>query len=340
MKLLIFTQKVDRNDQTLGFFHSWIKELSYKAESVSVICLYKGDFDLPKNVKVFSLGKERGISKIGYIINLYKYLLNLSGSYDKVFVHMNEEYILLLGLYWKIKRIPVYLWRNHPRGSFLTKIAVFLSNKVFYTSKGSFTSASSKSYSMPVGIDTDIFKPILGVIRKKYSICMVGRVSKIKNIDLALEAINRLVVQAVQTSIVIIGPVSDSDSDYFTLLKNYVADKKLQKVVTFMPGVSPDKLPEIYSSFELCLNLTEEGSFDKTIVEATACGAVPIVLGSSFNDLLPEICITKNSAEEVAISIEKLIRADEQIKINRELEDFVKKQSLQALMQKLTAELK
>ena len=58
MKLLICTQKVDTNDDNLGFFHDWIKEFARHCEKVTVICLYKGEYGLPKNVIVKSLGKE------------------------------------------------------------------------------------------------------------------------------------------------------------------------------------------------------------------------------------------------------------------------------------------
>ncbi|MEK7538915.1 MAG: hypothetical protein AAB552_03680 [Patescibacteria group bacterium] len=58
MKLLILTQKVDQNDDILGFFHGWIREFAKHAEQVTVIALGVGEYDLPKNVRVFSLGKE------------------------------------------------------------------------------------------------------------------------------------------------------------------------------------------------------------------------------------------------------------------------------------------
>ena len=67
MKLLILTQKVDKEDPVSGFFHGWILELSKRFEKVSVICLEKGNFNLPKNVEVFSLGKESGRSRIKYV---------------------------------------------------------------------------------------------------------------------------------------------------------------------------------------------------------------------------------------------------------------------------------
>src|SRR3989344_839285 len=108
MKLLIFTQKVDKNDSTLGFFHTWIMEISKKVESVSVICLGVGEYNLPKNVTVYSLGKDQIdtystkyiVRKIRYIINFYKYLFLIKGSYNRVFIHMNEEYAPLAGWYW------------------------------------------------------------------------------------------------------------------------------------------------------------------------------------------------------------------------------------------------
>jgi hypothetical protein len=67
MKLLIITQKVDINDPILGFFHRWIEEFAKHCEKITVICLYKGTYNLPNNVKVLSLGKEEGVIYIGFI---------------------------------------------------------------------------------------------------------------------------------------------------------------------------------------------------------------------------------------------------------------------------------
>ncbi len=340
MKLLVFTQTIDRKDSVLGFFHDWVIKMSENCESVEVICLSKGDFNLPKNVTVYSLGKEKGVSKLGYIKNLYSYLNLIKGSYDKVFVHMNQEYILLAGLYWKIKGVPVYLWRNHPRGSFLTHIAVWLSEKVFCTSTESFTARFKKRVFMPAGISLETFKPFPGAVRKKYSVCMVGRLAPVKHNEIALEAINRLVVQGTQVSLSFVGGFLDRDKIYVDRLHQYVEENKLSQVVNFVGPKQQDELSEVYSSNEICLNLTEAGSFDKTIVEAASCGAVPLVSSESFSKLLPAVCITTNSANDVAESIKTLLDPAEQIKIQRDLNDFVQSQSLASLMSKLFIEIK
>ena len=131
MKLLIVTQKIDKNDPILGFFHRWIEEFANHWESIEVICLYKGTYSLPENVKVHSLGKEKGESRIKYIFNFYKNIFALRNKYDGVFVHMNQEYILLGGLLWRIFGKNIYMWRNHHSGSILTDIAAFFCKRVF-----------------------------------------------------------------------------------------------------------------------------------------------------------------------------------------------------------------
>src|SRR3989338_2848671 len=58
LKLLIITQKVDKNDHILGFFHRWLEEFAKNTEKLTVICLEKGEYNLPENVKVLPLGKK------------------------------------------------------------------------------------------------------------------------------------------------------------------------------------------------------------------------------------------------------------------------------------------
>ncbi len=339
MKILVITQKIDKNDTVLGFFHNWLVEISSKFESVEVVCLEKGTFNLPKNITVYSLGKETGVSKLDYIKNFYHYLFLIKGSYDKVFIHMNEEYVLLAGLYWIMKRIPIYLWRNHPDGSIKTRIAVAISTKVFCTSTSSFTARFSKTIIMPAGIDTKMFKPVEGLVRGKYSVCMVGRISPIKHIDIALQAVKILVSKGVQISLNIIGPVLNRDLEYFESLKKYVEANNLSNTISFKDAVTGDKLPSIYSSHEICLNLTDSGSFDKTIVEASSCGAMPLVSNSSLSSFLPIVCITDSLPEEIAQSLQKLFEPKEQVKIQKELRDFVESQSLSELSKKLLLEM-
>jgi hypothetical protein len=138
MKLLILTQKADINDDILGFFHRWIEEFARHCESVIVICLQKGEYDLPENVRVLSLGKERvtryalGVTnKLKYLFNFYKYIWQERNNYDSVFVHMNPIYIVLGGLFWKLWNKKIILWYTHKAFNFKLRVAEKLVDKIF-----------------------------------------------------------------------------------------------------------------------------------------------------------------------------------------------------------------
>src|SRR6478609_2539072 len=101
MKLLITTQALDSQDSNLGFFHRWVEEFAAHCEKVTVICLREGEHVLPNNVTVLSLGKEAGTSRLTRAVRFLTYIHRYRGEYDAVFVHMNPEYIVLGGYFWR-----------------------------------------------------------------------------------------------------------------------------------------------------------------------------------------------------------------------------------------------
>ena len=96
MKLLIITQKVDINDDNLGFFHDWIKKLASLAD-IDVIANYVGQYNLSENVKIYSLGKEKGAGKIIKFLKYQWLLLKLLPKSAGVFFHMCPEYVIGAG---------------------------------------------------------------------------------------------------------------------------------------------------------------------------------------------------------------------------------------------------
>ena len=267
MKLLILTQKVDKNDPVLGFFHRWIEEFAKNFEKVTVIALGVGEYNLP-GIEVHSLGKERNgqhpmLAKIRYIWRVYKFIWQERSNYDAVFVHMNEEYVLLAGDIWRLLGKRIYLWRNHAKGNWLTRLAVLLSHKVFYTSPQSFTARFSKAVKMPVGIDTDFFKPDLSVVRIPNSALFLGRISPVKKV---LEFIDWAIEKGYSGTIA--GPILEKDKDYGEAVQYRVLDSKIK----YIGPVNQEEVRNLYQTHEIYANFTPAGSFDKTIIEATACG--------------------------------------------------------------------
>ncbi len=277
-KLLIITQKVDKDDPILGFFHRWIEEFAKNVERVTVICLERGKFNLPENVKVLSLGKEGGQSRLKYLFNFYKYLWRERKNYGVVFVHMNQEYVLLGCLFWKIWGKKVIMWRNHATGNFFTRVAVYLSDKVFCTSPQSYTAKFRKTEIMPVGVDAETFFSDPVVKKMSRSILALGRISAVKRLTLLVQALLELSRRQVNFTATIVGsPVTGADEVYEKRLHLLAESLIRSGQLVFRPAVPNHQTPDIYRAHEIYVNLTPSGSMDKTIFEAMACGCVVIL---------------------------------------------------------------
>ena len=297
MKLLILTQKVDKEDAVLGFFHRWIEEFSKRYEFVTVICLEEGRYNLPKNTKILSLGKEDNHSRIKYLLKFYKYIWQERKNYDVVFVHMNQEYVLLGWKFWRFWNKKIFLWRNHVKGNWMTRLAVLLSDKVFCTSPQSFTARFEKTKIMPVGIDTDFFKPDSRILKKPKSILFLGRVDPVKNVDVFVEALRKLRDRGVEFSATIAGSSSNKNTEYEKNIRDKVSAYSLGNEVTFTGAVSRSEALKLYREHELYINLTSSGSLDKTVFEALASGLKVLVSNTFFRGKLPESWIVTDSKD-------------------------------------------
>ena len=340
MRLLIITQKVDQNDDVLGFFHGWIAEFAKHCEQVTVVALGVGEYHLPKNVRVFSLGKERGVSRIGYIINFYRLIWRERKTYDTVFVHMNQEYVLLGGLLWKLLGKKIAMWRNHYAGSFLTRIAMTISDKLFCTSKYSFTAQSKKTTLMPVGIDTELFKKDDHVVKKPDSVLFLARIAPAKKPDLIIEALHILQNKDVLFSADFYGNALPQDIPYLNALKEKVKEHFLSDRIAFKQGIPNTQTPSVYGAHTVFINTSPSGMYDKTIFEAMACGS--LILTSNLNlkgQIDDRFLFTEDDANDLAQKLKALLNLDAntQATYGKELRTYVSlHHSLSALGKKLT----
>ena len=283
MKLLIVTQAVDRSDPVLGFFHEWIRALATRFERIEVICLKEGEHDLPANVAVHSLGKERGSrGRLAYALRFLALSWKLRREYDAAFVHMNQEYLLLAGPLWKLLRKPAYLWRNHYAGNFLTDLAASFCTKVFCTSMHSHTAKYRKTRLMPVGVDLARFGGAASVRREPRSILFFARMAPSKRPDMFLDALGILLARGVSFVASLYGSPLPEDQAYYDSLKARAESLGLHDRVRFHPGVPNAEAPRVFSVHEIFVNCSPSGMFDKTIFEAAASGCVVLAMSDDF----------------------------------------------------------
>ena len=303
MKLLILTQKVDKNDAVLGFFHTWVREFAKHCDEVTIVALGVGEYDLPENVRVFSLGKEKGgQTRFNYIYRFYRYVWHERKRYDHVFVHMNDEYVVLGGWLWRMKGKPIAHWRNHPKGGWMIDLAMRFSTTVYATSPYAYVKRqySDRVTLMPVGVDTDTFTPTVGGGPPDLrSILFFGRISPIKKVHLFLESLLLLRDQGVEFNAQIIGdPHNPEDTAYVAELNNFIREHELSDRVTIAPGIPNRDAPELYRRYGVYVNLTTTGSYDKTIFEAMASGLLVITSNRALEGSLPSVFLAKEDDPE------------------------------------------
>ncbi|MDP3990845.1 MAG: glycosyltransferase family 4 protein [Candidatus Nealsonbacteria bacterium] len=286
--LLIITQKVDINDDVLGFFHRWLEKFSEKLEKLYVICLSEGEHHLPKNVVVYSLGKEKGFSKIRKFFRLQKFLLRYIREVDGVFIHMGTIYAIASFPLAKIFKKRLILWYVHRSLNLGLKIAEKCVDKILTASKEGCRLKNRKKIDiLRHGIDTEFFKPDYNKndTNKKFKILSVGRIAPIKDQATLIEAIDLLINQKniIDFEVKFIGSsLEDYEKKYLEQVKNLVEEKKLADFVEFLGGMPQQEIAGFYQESDVFVNLCPTGGLDKAVLEAMACGIPVLVCNEAF----------------------------------------------------------
>lgn len=277
MRLLVISQRVDRNDDVLGFFHEWLREFSKQADQVIALCLEKGQYDLPANTKVLSLGKEIRKSRWFYIRNFYRHIFRLRSDYDAVFVHMNPEYMILGGLLWWLWGKKRILWYAHGHVSRALRFSVPFAQVILTSTSGGCRIESQKVKVIGQGIDTSFFVPNEHPTGRPFQIISIGRISPVKGLDTLIEAVDALAQRGADIFLTVVGkPGLDSHKSYLIGLKHKVMELGLQDKVRFVGAVPNMKTKGFLEHSNLFVNASQTGSLDKAVLEAMSAG-LPVV---------------------------------------------------------------
>lgn len=296
MQLLIITQKISQRDPILGFFHNWLKKFAANLDRVKVICLEKGSVNLPDNVEIKSLGKEIGTSRLARFLRLLKISWHWRCDYTHVFVHMNTEYIIIAGWWWRLTGKKIFLWYAHKHVSWRLRVAEKFCNAIFTSSTQGFRLPSTKTIVVGQGIDTELFKP-LDTPKENLIIC-VGRISPTKGqLDL-IKTLQSVLQEQPDLKLALIGtPVYEQDKKYLDRIKTYIEENRLQGRVQLVGAVLNFDLPTWYNRAKLLVNISQTGSLDKDILEAMACDLPALTTNQAFVGTLPANQITANLDE-------------------------------------------
>lgn len=271
MKLLIVTQVVDKDDSILGFFHRWIEEFVAHAERVEVVCLREGRHSLPANVQVHALGEG---NKLARALRLVRQCYAARKAYDRVFVHMNPEYLIAAGWLWRLLGKRVALWYTHKSVNYRLRLGAPFADIIFTASKESFRLKSEKVRVMGHGIDTEFFSP--GTEPRSDTVLTAGRLSPAKRNDLVLRA-----GQYFHRHIWIAG-----EGPELANLQGLAATLQLAERTQFLGARTHEQMRELYRRCGVLAHASETGSIDKVVLEALLCGLPVVSTSEAFKEML------------------------------------------------------
>jgi len=290
MRLLIVTQKVDRSDPILGFFHRWIEEFAWQCERVTVIGQYVAEHDLPANVSVLSLGKEKGASRFAQVRTFFRLIREHRDCATHVLVHMTPIWVVLGCVPWFLMHRRVYLWYEARGTRWPLRIALRCVRKVFSASGSGMPFGTKKSVIVGHGIDTERFRPGDSAFERELLVS-VGRITPSKRIPVLFAPL----LASRACCLTIAGtPITSADRWYAQQIEDLIRSEGLGGRVTIGP-LDQEGLLALLRDAHVFLHASET-ALDKALLEAMACGVPVVTTSAAARGVVPEECFAADSA--------------------------------------------
>lgn len=284
-RLLLFNLRMDLDDPVLAFVNDWALGLARRFAAVDVLTMSAGRHETAANMRVYSVGKERGYSEGRRAAVFYTRLLRLLATqrYAACFAHMMPLFAAMGGPLLALRGVPLTLWYTHRQSSRTLRLATRFSRRVVTAAPDSFPLETDKLRPLGHGIDTDFYSPVPGPgPQGRPQIVQVARLMPIKHQATLLQA-----AAGLDADVVLVGDVPEGqDRAYHDHLQALAAAPELAGRVTLTGGLPAPAVREAYRSATLAVNLSPPGLFDKAVLEAMACGLPTVVSSPAFAPLL------------------------------------------------------
>ena len=140
----------------------------------------------------------------------------------------------------------------------------------------------NRMHIVPVGVDPDLFKPVPRVKRRSGMLITTASADvAMKGLRFLLEAVAKLRTERPEVTLTVIGKPKEGGESART-----IADLGLEDVVSFVSGVSDQRIVELYSEAEVAVVPSLYEGFSLPAIEAMSC-AVPLV--ATTGGAIPEV---------------------------------------------------
>ena len=342
MRLILFNFESNKNSQALAFALDWVDEIAKNIDKLYVVSLRCKDFQVANNVEVHCINQDKK-NKIETIFSIWKTLYNIhkkDKNIDGYFVHMAHYFVPIIYPFAKYFNQKIVLWYAHKSVSITLKIANILIDRAMASTSIGYQIKTDKLKVIGQGVDSSRFILKDNFRDKIKNIVTVGRISKVKNIDMIVDAF--LSLNRDDLYLYIVGDaLAGNDNKYLADIKQSIP-KKYEENIIFTGSISFEKLPEIYNDIDLSINISDTGSLDKTVIESMAIGIPIITSNDSAKEIFSHIdnkgIYLLDKKEDLEYKLKDIVNTE--LKIDRKLlrDEIVQNHSLCNLANKIVGE--
>ncbi|MCA9363868.1 glycosyltransferase family 4 protein, partial [Candidatus Kaiserbacteria bacterium] len=223
-----------------------------------------------------------------YLTRFYRFFWRyyIRADVGYVFYHMGAIYNILAAPFFCIralKKTKFYWWKAHGHINIWGRVASWFTDRIYTSTASGFPISTPRRQVIGQAIDTVVFTDTESH-RDTSALLCVGRVQPVKHIELAIQLVGEYAKEGVVYHLNIVGPLVDAT--YHTALQKKAKALSVTERVTFIGGKNQTELVHEYQSTCILLNPSQTNSMDKVVLEAMACGVIPITSNVAFQELL------------------------------------------------------
>ena len=319
MNLLMFNLAVDAEHVTLAFGLRWIEELAKRFDHIDVVTMCERTHQLPSNVKVWSVGRERGYPKWFRVLRFYWLLARVWRERPPrvAFSHMIPLFSIFFSPVARLTGCPSILWYAHGATPRTLRLAHHLVDRVVTSTQQGFRLRSEKVSVIGQGIDLDLFPYQRRTSGLVFRVVTVGRLAPSKGQDVLISALNdwRPADDRPWKLTIVGDATSDSERVFADKVRRQAQAVSAPNRVEFTGRLPPSDIAGHLREADVFVSLGTTGSLDKAIVEAMASGCPVISCNDAFTALAAAggfaNCVIGNDERAIRVGLANYLALDQ-----------------------------
>jgi len=310
MRVLMIVQEINETHWLRGFITGWVRALAQQVETLHVLTLEYHPTDLPDNVIVASMGKEKGYGRLRILREYYRGLARIVPQVDVIFSHMTPRYAWMATPVALRYQKPQMLWYVHPHIDWELRLATAAATWITTATPVSFPIQSDKIHIMGHGIDTQRFAP-KDIQRSDPPVVLaVGRVTPVKRHDLLLEAAGILKDSPIRFAVAGHSAAAGDQAYKAQLIQRREQLGLTEEQFCFLGGLTTENLITKMQQASIVTNLSTTGFFDKAALEGMLTGTPLLTTSPDFSSILGDdesLLMTPDTPAAIAEHIQEIL---------------------------------